>query len=582
MKILLYFLLLLPAIALSQVPAEDYPVDPASVEQPGVPKGETLKFVLENSRIFPGEMHEYWVYIPAQYDGSKPACVYVNQDGIQSNAPRVFDNLIHAKEMPITIGVFVTPGRVVTADPANSLDRYNRSFEYDGLGDAYARFLLEELLPAVEQQKASDGRAIRLSKIGNDRAVGGTSSGAIAAFTAAWERPNEFSKVFSAIGTYVDLRGGGRYPDLIRKYEPKPIKIFLQDGSTDHNIYAGDWWMANQMMERALTFAGYSVNHAWGEGGHNGKMAAAVFPAAMRWLWKNYPAPIVPGKTQNPMLNDILLPGEGWQLVGKDYGFTEGAAVNAKGEVYFQDIREGKTYKITGGGKPVALNIDSKKASGTSFTEDGTRFTSSMTSNQVLSYDASGKEKVVAEKIPGNDLVVAKNGNIYVTSPDGIDKPGKLYLIKPNGEKIVVEDNIRYPNGLTLTPDQTQLYVTTSSSRWVWLFSIRKDGTLANKQRYNWLHVPDNADFAWPDGAKCDTAGRLYVATNLGIQVCDQAGRVNAIIPLPAGSPSNLCFGGREFNTLYVTVGDKVYRRKVKVRGANPFENPVKPMKPKL
>ena len=197
--------------------------------------------------------------------------------------------------MPVTIGVFVMHGRV-KAPSDKALDRFNRSYEYDGLGDNYARFLLEELLPEVETKTAADGRPIRLSKDGNDRAIGGSSSGAICAFTAAWERPDAFRRVFSAIGTYVGLRGGNDYPTLIRKIEPKPIRIFLQDGSNDLNIYGGDWWMANQEMERALTFAGYEVNHVWGDGGHNGKHATEIFPDAMRWLWKDWPAPVKAGR----------------------------------------------------------------------------------------------------------------------------------------------------------------------------------------------------------------------------------------------------------------------------------------------
>jgi gluconolactonase len=255
MKKLLFFLILFGQTALpAQTITETYPEDSASIEQIGVPKGEILKLTFENSKIFPGTWRQYSVYIPAQYRPETPACVYVNQDGIQWKAPTVFDNLIDRKEMPITIGVFVTPGRVQAGDTAAALDRFNRSFEYDGLGDAYARFILNEILPEVEKLKTSDGRAIRLSKNGNDRAIGGSSSGAVCAFTAAWERPDAFSRVFSAIGTYVGLRGADRYPTLIRKYEPKPIRVFLQDGTNDLDIYGGDWWKANESMERALTF----------------------------------------------------------------------------------------------------------------------------------------------------------------------------------------------------------------------------------------------------------------------------------------------------------------------------------------
>ena len=368
-----YFLLaisILTAVRLSaQAPPENYPVDSASIEQKAVPKGEVMKFTFDHSTIFPGTWREYWVYVPAQYRPEKPACVYVNQDGIQWKAPTVFDNLIYRNEMPVTIGVFVTPGRVMADSGSNGQNRFNRSFEYDGLGDAYARFILTEILPEVEKKKTSDGRAIRLSKSGNDRAIGGSSSGAICAFTAAWERPEEFSRVFSAIGTYVGLRGGDRYPILIRKYEPKPIRIFLQDGSNDNNIYAGDWWKANEMMERSFQFAGYEVNHVWGEGGHNSSQGTAYFPQAMRWLWKDWPKPVAKGNSKNRFLYDLLIPGEDWELVGEGYGFSEGTAVNEVGEVFYQDIPNSKTYKIGLDGKLTVLNIDSKRASGTSLAQ---------------------------------------------------------------------------------------------------------------------------------------------------------------------------------------------------------------------
>ncbi len=155
--------------------------------------------------------------------------------------------------------------------------------------------------------------------------------------------------------------------------------------------------------------------------------------------------------------------------------------------------------------------MDAKKASGTCFGPDGKRYVVAGGTNQIISYDANEKETVIADSIAGNDLVVAKNGNIYVTVPDGSEKPGKLYLIQPGGKKIVVDEGLKFPNGIALTPDQTQLYVTESASHWVWVYTIKPDGTLAYKQRYGWLHVPDVSENAWPDGLKCDTAGRVYV-----------------------------------------------------------------------
>jgi len=235
-------LFLSATLSLPLLAADDYALGPDSQVQPGVPHG-TLTKASWTSKIFPGTVRDYWVYVPAQYAAAKPACVMVFQDGAgyastngSWRVPVVFDNLIHRKEMPVTIGVFINPG-VVPAPSTNALARYNRSFEYDGLGDQYARFLLEEILPEVAKD-------YNLSTNGNDRAIGGASSGAICAFTAAWERPDQFSRVFSTIGTYVGLRGGNDYPTLIRKTEPKPVRVFLQDGSGDLNIYGGNWWLS--------------------------------------------------------------------------------------------------------------------------------------------------------------------------------------------------------------------------------------------------------------------------------------------------------------------------------------------------
>jgi gluconolactonase len=544
------------------------------------PKGEVTKYTFEASKIFPGTVRDYWVYVPRQYDPARPACVHVNQDGIQFNAPVVFDQLIAKGEMPVTVGVFVMHGRVKAASD-QALDRFNRSFEYDGLGDNYVRFLLDELLPEVEKKATSDGRPIRLSKDGNDRSIGGSSSGAICAFTAAWERPDAFRRVFSAIGTYVGLRGGHNYPTLIRKFEPKPIRIFLQDGSADNNAYGGDWWMANQSMERSLVFAGYAVNHEWGDGGHSGQHATKLFPDAMRWLWKDWPAPIKAG-LGSQQLQQILIPGEDWKLVSEGYRFTEGPAGNAKGEVFFNDIPNSKTHKIGLDGRVSEFVADSKRANGQAFGPDGRLYAVASGANQVLAYDCDGKATVIADGITGNDLVVGHDGSIYVTHPGGGNNPSLVWYISPKGEKRVVDQGLKFSNGVTLSPDQSLLYVADYGSHWVYSYQIQPDGSLAAKQKYYHLHVPDTADDAGADGMRVDRDGRLYVATRMGIQVCDQAGRVNCIIPTPNGRVANLTFGGEKFDTLYATCGDRVYSRKVKVQGANAFQPPIKPAPPRL
>ena len=563
---------------------DNYQPGPDSKPQPGVPKGEVIKLNFDKSKIFPDTARDYWIYIPAQYNPDKPACVFICQDGIRWEAPTVFDNLIYKKEIPITIGVFVAPGVVKTANANGALDRFNRSFEYDGLGDGYARFLLDELLPEVETKKTSDGRVIRLSHEGNDRLIAGASSGAIAAFNAAWERPDAFTRVFSSIGTFVDLRGGMRYPSLIRRYEPKPIRVFLQDGSGDLNIYGGDWWMANQTMERALVFAGYEVEHVWGDGGHTGKHATAIFPDALRWLWKDWPKAVAAHDSKNETLTNVLIRGEGWQLVSEGYKFTEGPAVNANGEVFFNDVTNSKTYKIGLDNKTTEFVADSKKGNGAAFGPDGRLYVVASGAQKVLAYDPNGKMTVIAEGFVGNDLVVANNGNVYVTNPpaDNEIAPSKVWLIKPNGEKLVVDTGLKYANGVTLSPDQTLLYVADYRSHWVYSFVIRPDGTLTSKQRFFWLLVPDTSDQSNADGLRVDRDGRLYVATAIGIQICDQAGRVQSIIPTPNRRLSNLTFGGGQFDTLYATCGDRIYKRKLKVKGAQAWDKPIKPAPPRL
>jgi gluconolactonase len=546
-----------------------------------VPTGEVLKFTFDKSKIFPGTTREYWVYIPKQYSPDKPACVHVNQDGVQYNAPKVFDQLIHEKKIPVLIGVFIMHGRV-KAPNDNALDRFNRSYEYDGLGDNYARFLLDELLPDVETKTATDGRTIKLSKNANDRSIGGNSSGAICAWTAAWERPDAFRRVFSGIGTYVGLRGGNEYPTLVRKFEPKPIRVFLQDGSNDLNIYGGDWWMANQEMQRALTFAGYEVKHEWGEGKHDSKDATRLFPEAMTWLWADHPNPPKTGQGSS-QLQEILIPGEDWKLIAEGYKFTEGPTTNAAGEVFFNDVPNSKTYKIGLDLKVSEFLSDSQKGDGQAIGPKGNLIAVAGGVEKILAWDQAGKSTVIAEGFRGNDLVALHNSSIYVTNPgwDG-KEPSKIWYISPTGEKRVVDTGLKFSNGLTTSPDQTLLYVADSRSHWVYSYQIQADGSLKHKQKYYHLHVPDTADESGADGMRVDTAGRLYVATKMGLQICDQAGRVNCIIPTPNGKVSNLTFGGAKFNTIFATCGDKIYARQVKTTGAPSHLPPSKPAAPRL
>jgi enterochelin esterase family protein len=275
----------------SSFAADDYELGPDSQRQEGVPQGKVTKHQWTESKIFPGTVRDYWVYVPAQYDAAKPACVMVFQDGHnyvgedgQFRVPVVFDNLIHQGDMPVTIGVFVNPGHKpdpkTAAPPQNRWRANNRSFEYDTLSDQYARFLLEEILPAV-------GKDYNLTDDPHCRAICGISSGGICAWTVAWERPDAFRKVLSHVGSFTNIRGGHVYPALIRKTEPKPIRVFLQDGEGDLDNQHGNWPLSNKQMAAALKFADYDYKFVMGDGGHNGKHGGAILPESLRWLWRD-------------------------------------------------------------------------------------------------------------------------------------------------------------------------------------------------------------------------------------------------------------------------------------------------------
>jgi enterochelin esterase family protein len=263
-----------------------YPLGPDSERQEGVPKGTVTKWSWK-SNVFAKTERDCWTYVPAQYDKDKPAAVMVFQDGggYQNEkgsyrVPVVFDNLIYKKKMPVTIAIFVNPG-TFPPEKEGEKGKSNRSFEYDTLSDQYSRFIVDEILPEV-------GKSYNLSKDPKDRAIGGASSGGICAFTVAWERPDQFGKVLSHVGSFTNIRGGHNYEALIRKTKPsKPIKVFLQDGSNDLDNEFGNWPLANQQMAAALRFAKYDYKFVYGEGKHSGVHGGAILPESMEWLWSD-------------------------------------------------------------------------------------------------------------------------------------------------------------------------------------------------------------------------------------------------------------------------------------------------------
>lgn len=298
-----------------QVQNASYPDDPALTVRPETSQGDIIECTLDNSQIYPGTARTIKIYVPKQYDGQRPACLLVCLDGVvYYKMTTVMDNLIFTGEMPVTIGVFIDPG--VIKDSAGNVVRYNRSNEFDRIDGTFARFIETEVLPMVENITLQDGRNLKLSRSASDRAITGASSGGIASFVAAWSRPDLFSRVYCTVGTFVSMRGGHTLPALVRKTEPKHLRIFLHDGEYDAwNPLFGEWFEYNKLMESALNFAGYEYTYKWDRSKHNIKHGAKMFPDAMRWLWRNHPYSPKAGKSLNNMLETILAENENWEEV---------------------------------------------------------------------------------------------------------------------------------------------------------------------------------------------------------------------------------------------------------------------------
>jgi len=309
-------------VPLAAAPSLDdvYRLGPDSARQEGVPLGKVLGPETLSSRVYPNTTRNYWVYVPAQYDPAKPASLMIFQDGHafvslsgSYRIPWVFDNLIYRREMPVTIGVFINPGRGPNQKEASADDWgdriNNRRVEYNALDDTYSRLIVDELLPVITKQ-------YNISPRPEDRAIAGASSGAICAFTVAWHRPDQFRKVISTIGSFTDIMGGHVYPDLVRQSDPKPIRIFLQDGVNDNRGRRRgggydpkwDWHAQNIKMVEALHAKGYDMSYTWGIGGHSNRQGGAIMPEMLRWLWRDYPRVDDPEDNSNRMLLEAVTP----------------------------------------------------------------------------------------------------------------------------------------------------------------------------------------------------------------------------------------------------------------------------------
>lgn len=555
-------------------PSTHYPLGPDSLPHASVLTGKVFKFTLDNSKVFPGTSREIAVYIPAEYRAAKPACVYIGLDDLLFSAPTVFDNLIAQHAMPVVIAIGVPPGVVASGDPPSD-PRFDRSFEFDSMTDRLARFLLEEVIPAVEQHRTPGGLPILLSSNPNDRAIGGASTGGIGAFSVAWERPDAFRRVFSAIGTYVGMRGGEQYYVLVRKTEPKPLRIFMQDGDYDEwpgGPEMGDWWMSNHTMERALEFAGYDVRHVWGTGTHDTSQASAVFPQAMRWLWKGWPASIKAEAPGNPVLKAVLQPESTWQHIATTCSLVTHFSANNSGQVFYRKGNSQRLFEVNLYARDQPRCSESGRNLPFALGRDGTVYLARPQAGIAVDHPhASGPATILPSLLRVRALTVRSNGSVYAAteSPNGT---GQLSLVRPGGKDVHLADLPMPASGLAFTPDGLWLFVTESQSRTGMSYRVRPDGTLDAGAPFYDFSAPDDANGSGASDVAYDREGRAYVATATGVQIFDRNGRVTAILPLPGNQAATaVCFGGSRFDVLYVAAGRQIYRRTLHVIGVPPW-----------
>ncbi len=554
----------LPAVApgMGESPASTY-IAP-EINPTHIKRGSLRHFNFSSSTIFPGTTREVTVFIPAQYNGSLPACVYVKFDGFNPMEKSLMEAMIATKEMPVTVGVFVQPG-YLGPPMKNTIGRRNRCLEYDGMGDANVRFLVDELLPFVARKFD-----LNLSRSGNDRCIAGGSSGGIAAFNAAWERPDAFSRVYASSGSFVAFRGGHEFPTLVRKFEPKPFRAYLTIGMRDMENAAGDWFLIDLEMDKALKFSGYDYRFRTINGGH----VAGYFDyyrEAMSYLWHDWPRPVKAGPGA-PRVRDIILPDEDWQLVASDRRDVRGPATTSLGAVFFIDAADNKVNRIDLDGRITEFLSDAGHASGLTVGPHGELFAVSSKTGKIMRYDESARGTLVLEGIRGRHVLATPDGGLYVTeNDDKTGAPGTVWFVK-DGRKIQVDTGLKHATGLAYRPDRWLLSVADGRSRWAYSYQINADGTLANKERFFWLHVADGDDDAGADSVCYAREGPMLVATRMGIQICADDGPTQVILPVPdRRRVAGVCLGGRALDTLFAFCGNTIWKRKVKVHGIGAF-----------
>lgn len=560
----------------------DWQPHPDAVPNDSVPKGTVEQMQPWESEIFAGTIRDWAIYVPAQYEKEKPAALMVFQDGERMRdvkgrwrIPIVFDNLIARGDMPPTIAVFLNPGHD-KSKPRKGNKSSNRSFEYDSLGDRYAKFLLQEMIPKVESRYS-------VSKDPAMRAIGGSSSGGICALTAAWERPNQFRKVYSSVGSFTNIRGGAAYPALIRKSEPKPIRIYQADTSGDLDNAFGSWPLANQRMASALSYMGYDSRFDWAEGyAHNADFGGSRFPDAMKWLWrdeKHEPVLDTSGDLRGDLtLLNLLIPGQYWEVVAEDLGFADAPCADDEGNFIFSDMRAPAIYRVSADdGRQTVIAKES--VSGLMLGPDGLLYGCQGATSRVISVDPkTGAVNVVATGVKPNDLAVTSDGFIFITET----RAKQVTRINPKtGETTPVDTGITRPNGIALSRDGGTLAVSDSGGESTWTFRVNPDGSLDAKMptmpmrlsidpkgEFKFNEPPPYITASRGDGMAVDKAGRYYVTSTVGIQIFDPTGRPCGVLPTPdATKPLTSCtLAGANHDYLYVTNGSTVFRRKLKVK----------------
>ena len=564
---------------------ESKPARHADAEQkPGVPEGKVVEMPVWKSTVFPNTERQWWIYVPAQYKNDRSAGLMIFQDGHDYQnrkgawgVPTVLDNLIAAGDIPPIVAVFINPGHDPARQRQNAWSASNRSLEYDGLGDNYARFLLEEIIPEVEKQWP-------VSKDPELRGLCGASSGGICSFTAAWERPDQFRRVLSTIGSFVNLRGGNAYPYLIRKTEHKPLRVFLQDSSGDLDNPFGHWPTANNQMHAALAYMGYDVKLDFEEGfGHNSHRGGLIFPDALRWLWRNEKTAALPGKTKDDLagdltLNKLLIAGEDWQTFADGMGFADGLSGDAQGNLYANDLKGGGYWRIAVDGKKTKLSDES--GSGAKLAPDGRVVFCQGSKKRLVAMDLkTSAVDVLAENVSPNDLVVTAQEWVYFTDTS---KGEVIFVDLKKKATHIAAAGITAPNGIALSPDGGTLAVSEYKGSRVWAWRICEDGKLDAGLPYMTLRRPidEKGQFlhnapppykteSGGDGMCSDAVGRWYVTSALGVQIFDPTGRECGLLthPAPGKQIVSAAFAGSDRAWLCIAAGESIMRRKVQAAG---------------